>query len=191
LLLDFSLPDHTFEPVRLPALQMLELEMNQIDRLLQFIVPGTEELGLYLAPWPEHQDCYAMTNLLPFLQRAQVALLSTKGHGPLPSEFYALLPHLRVLRFYNSYLDSSTFIGMQEAADILSKLHTIDVVGSARIPGEKPDLRAMRSLKSLAKIRFTLCDFLANGERPEELPRTVEVIESPELRFGDYTSPFD
>jgi hypothetical protein len=106
------------------------------------------------------------------------------------SQVYASLPHLRVLRFHSQVLDRCTFRGMQDAAEVPSKLHTIDIVDCRDRGGEALSLRSMRSLKSLSRIRFARGDLFTDGERPVELSGVVKIIHSPGLRFSDFALLF-
>jgi hypothetical protein len=192
LFLDFAPPGHGFQPIQLPALQKLKLEMNQwfIDWFLKLLVPGGAELSLQLASWPSLKDPSDGINLLPFFQRARITSLDITGNEISLLHVYPSLAYLCVLRFSNQILDVYVFEGMQDAAGVLSKLHTIDLVNCKDYGGIAFGLRSMRSLTSLGRIRFNRCEFFDDGERPEELSGTVQVTDSPELRFSDHTSPF-
>jgi hypothetical protein len=201
--LAFTVPEYIFQPIELPELRDLSLEMQSefIDWFLNLLVPGPHELSLHLTSWSLSDHLDVTNTIISLSRRARITSLCISRDWLSLSHIYGSLPYLRHLRLSSQTLLESTFAGMQEAVHLLAHLHTFDIVSCEHCGGIQQGLRIMQGLESLRRIRFWNCTFYEGGERmePEAIVRwfsrecvngKIEVSHSSALSLQTHVSPF-
>jgi hypothetical protein len=136
-----------------------------------------------------------------FSQQAQIVSLSIRGEFLSPSHLYASLPYLRTLKLSHRRLHQVDLSEMQEAASLLPRLHTVNIVYINYYGELESWLHAMRTFRSLRSIRIRKCFFPENEDRTnaerveswysgEYTIPDLTISDSPELEFLDCASPF-
>ncbi|KAF8600337.1 hypothetical protein BDV93DRAFT_525480 [Ceratobasidium sp. AG-I] len=170
----------TTRPINLPSLRSVHLATGQdfIISLFKLLVPGPHELDLQLRYHKE--PARVMETMIPFFQRANVKSLYLEAEEATLLPILTALPHLQSLGLSTFNFDASTFAGLESAADLLPKLHTIDLneCNFDDYSGLYPGLRALLSLPSMRRIRHLNCGEWNSNEIRE---RVVQLLEEGEF----------
>ncbi|KAG8747678.1 hypothetical protein FRC12_014023 [Ceratobasidium sp. 428] len=192
------------QPIHLPTLRRLELgsiDETFINWFLGSLVSGPRELDLHL-------DCSGMkyiadqtlkNTIVTFFQRTPVVSLHIAGRWIRLPPILSYLPRLQCFGLNVYDFEEGTLDGIEDAASILTNLHTIELNECNLQDSSALDrgLKTLLTLPSIRQIRHFQCGSLSRRARErfhqllsEDQDITARVVKAPELGYEMYSSPF-
>lgn len=149
------------QSIRLPSLRRVHISMIQ-DFVAWFFIllaPGPYELDLHLTCPRTSYDTSFMDALISFFQKTRVKSLIWQIEGVPLTPLFASLPYVQRLGLSLLDLDAITFAGLESTANLLPRLHTIELneCHLKDYSNLDPGLRALLSLPSVQRIRHSNC----------------------------------
>lgn len=195
--------DHNLPPIQLPELRYLELDLSPevMHWFFARLTPGPHELDLELTSFVANIQTRVIDMLREFFQQARIISLRIYGSSWLPfSNVVAKLPHLEILGMSYPGDIIYDFTEMNSQSELLPNLHTIELTRCSTRNVES-GIKLIISLASVRRVLFSSFYLVNNVETTlmdegqvrgwmSNMGVTASVIESPQLWFSHYPSPF-
>ncbi|KAF8600332.1 hypothetical protein BDV93DRAFT_546413 [Ceratobasidium sp. AG-I] len=189
----------TVTSISLPSLRHVRLSTNQefVTSLFKLLTSGPHGLDLHLGHIEDLTSL--MDTMIPFFTRTNIKSLHLQAQKVSLLPILKALPYLQSLELSTFDFDASTFAGLESAADLTPKLHTIDLNECSFDDYLEvySGLRALLSLPSVRRIRHLNCvhwDKHKTGERFVSLLEkggfAPAIIQASALDFEQRASPF-